>query len=440
MIKEKSLQHELSRWIVRSALVLVVFAGTSAGLIAFFETRDLQDDTLEEISRLVKAGQLDLSQPYQHSSKKKNKKWHHHNEETNVIIHEIGGNGHFTELPDNLNDGLQTLKIDHDHWRVLVFSQPNSARRFIVAQQTEQRNEIALNSALWVLIPVVAFVVLLLLIIHIIIRQQFKTLNTAAQQMNQQQGLTLNPIDAENMPLEVTPFIRSINALMQRVKQTMQKQQRFIADAAHELRTPIAALSLQAENLQKAKNTDDYQEREAQLKKGLQRLSLLVTQLLDLARLQSDHQEATQTVDFSQVVQEAIADLYPLAEANGVDLGMLKQEKNILVADQNGRLGQLVRNAISNAINYTPEQGVVDVSIYTQNNNAIFLVEDTGIGIPEDDLKEVMQPFYRVLANNQPGNGLGLAISQEIAQRLEGKIKLSNREKGGLSFRYHQPL
>jgi len=218
----------------------------------------------------------------------------------------------------------------------------------------------------------------------------------------------------------------------------MQKQQRFIADAAHELRTPITALSLQLENLDQAQNKDDRTKRQQQLQISLARLGKLVSQLLNLARLQNEETQVREVILLNKIVQETIAALYPLAEAANIDLGMIRQENNIYVYDYQGRIGQLIYNAIDNAINYSPKGGKVDISLFTQNGNAIFLVEDTGIGIPEDELEQVMQPFHRVNESNQPGNGLGLAISHEIAQHLGGTITLKNRPSGGLVYQYKQ--
>jgi len=145
-------------------------------------------------------------------------------------------------------------------------------------------------------------------------------------------------------------------------------------------------------------------------------------------------------VSFNDIVNNAIADLHPLAENAQLDIGMLRQVEQIFVKDQNGILTQLVQNAIANAIHYTPEKGVIDISLFKEKGKAIFLVEDTGIGIPEEELNQVMQPFYRVLDSGKPGNGLGLTISQEIAQSLNGKIQLTNRPEKGLCFRYEQVL
>ena len=141
---------------------------------------------------------------------------------------------------------------------------------------------------------------------------------------------------------------------------------------------------------------------------------------------------------------QAIESLFPLAEQAEIDLGIIKQDDNLVVYDQQDRLGQLVFNAIDNAIHYSPQGSRIDITLAKEIDNGteslLFCIDDNGIGIPKDELKRVMQPFYRVQESHQPGNGLGLAISQEIAQILAGTIELSNRAEGGLRFCYRQPL
>jgi len=291
-----------------------------------------------------------------------------------------------------------------------------------------------------VLLPLVLLVGLMSLIIHFIIKRQFNSLSQLAQVIDNQDGTNPQTLRNRDIPVEITPFVNSINSLLSRVRQSMQKQQRFIADAAHELRTPITALSLQLENLDQAQNKDDRTKRQQQLQISLARLGKLVSQLLNLARLQNDTTQDRDVVSLNKIVQETIAALYPLAEAANIDLGMIRQEGNINILDCQGRIAQLIYNALDNAIHYSPQGGKVDVSLFTQNGNAIFLVEDTGIGIPENELKQVMQPFHRVNESTQPGNGLGLAISHEIAQQLGGTITLKNRQSGGLVYQYKQEM
>lgn len=431
-MKQKSLKRELNHWIIFTALAFVLVGGAIAGRVAFSQARELQDHTLLEIAKLIRAGKL-----------KESRLLHHDIDKETIIINELGEKQHVPIIPLNLTDGFHSKKLDGSYWRIFITTQPDSKRRFSVAQQTKLRDEIAMSSSLSVLLPLVLLVAIMSLIIHFIIKRQFQSLSQLAKIIDHQDGSNPQALKNKNIPIEITPFVNSINSLLSRVRRTLKKQQRFIADAAHELRTPITALSLQLENLNKANNEKDRNKRQQQLQFGLKRLQTLVTQLLDLARLQSEYTPANQAlevVSLNQITQESIAALYPLAEKAQIDLGMKQQEDNLFILNQQGRIEQLIYNAIDNAIHYTPSGGTVDISLYQDQENAIFMVEDTGIGIPEKELKHVMQPFHRVNQSNQPGNGLGLAISQEIAQHLGGTITLENRKSGGLRYCYQQVI
>ena len=432
MNRQKSLQRELNKWIILTSLVLVLLGGVIAGSIAFFQARELQDNTLTNIANIVSTGKLENLIPE-----------HQDSEEESIIIQEVGKQINVLNIPSTIKDGLQTIVMDDEEWRVLTVTQANSQRRFVIAQQTELRDMIAWGSSLAVFLPILLLVVILLILIHVIIRRQFRSLGKLTKVMDQQDAMKVtkfSDFSSKNIPIEIAPFVHSINALLARVGQAMNKQRRFIADAAHELRTPIAALALQSENLVNATTTKDLKERQQILQQSLVRLRNLVTQLLDLARLQSEEKYIPQEISFNKVVQDVIAEIFPLAEAVDIDIGMTGQDENIIVNDKQGRLGQLVHNAINNAIQYTPHGGKVDISLFKQDTKAVLIIEDNGIGIPEAELEQVMQPFYRVMESAQSGSGLGLAISHEIAQHLGGAIKLTNREQGGLQFRYEQPL
>ena len=455
-IKVKSLQLELYLWIIACTIIIMLIGSIVAGAIAFFQARELQDNTLREISLLLRSGQLNptattntlqsaLERYNNHSTK--NKKGF--DDDTSIIFFEV--------KPDALlsneekffakkSDGLQTVDFFDEQWRTLIITQKQTDRKFIIAQPTELRDEIAVASALSNLYPIVVFVVCLLVLVHLVLRKQFSAIKQLTTSLDQQDGSHLTKLPAGKAPSEIQPFIQSINDLIERVQLTLAKQQRFIADAAHELRTPIAALSLQVENLNNAQNTDDRAERLSALQQGFLRLGNLVGQLLNLARLQANTETTDKktmgmnTVSLNDVVKSVIQDLYPIAEKGKVDIGVIRQDENIMVKDSNGLLSQLVQNAIANAIHYTPENGEVNISIVKENQTAVLLVEDTGIGIPDDELEKVMQPFYRVLNSGKEGNGLGLTISREIADKLGGKIRLANRESGGLAYRYEQAI
>jgi len=429
MTKTYSLKRELNRWIISTALVFVLVAGALSGWIVFKQAREQQDQTLLEIGMLIKAGKL-----------KESISLHHDINENTVIINELGEIQHIPIVPVKTTDGFHTMMLDGSQWRVLITTQSDSQRRFSIAQQTKQRDAIARSSSLSVLFPIIVLVGLMLLMINYIIKRQFRSLAKLTKELEQQEANKLFKLDAKNVPEEISPFVNSINSLLSRVSKTVQKQQRFIADAAHELRTPIAALSLQVDNLNKQLDHVERDERQKDLHKGLSRLRILVNQLLNLARLQSEDNTTNTKIIFNPLVHQAIESLFPLLEKSDIDLGIIKQDENLKVYDQQDRLSQLVYNSIDNAIRYSPKGGKIDISLYQDQGDLVYLVEDQGIGIPEEQLKQVMQPFYRVQECEQPGNGLGLAISQEIAQLLDGHIELSNRKNGGLRFSYRQKL
>ena len=428
MIKQYSLQRDLNRWIILTALVFIILGAIISGGLAFSHVRDLQDQTLIQIGTLVSSGKLNDS----------SSELHHDIKNDTVIVNELGQKQHAPIVPLEITDGLHSIELDNKDWRILVITQALTKRRFSIAQQTQLRDQIAINTVLSVFLPIVLLVAMMLFIINRIIGGQFRSLSSLAKVMDRQDGTNLERLSKKKLPIEISPFVQSINSLLERIDITLNKQQRFIADAAHELRTPLTALSLQVENLSQSKSSNEKKENLSQLYKGLERLRRLVSQLLDLARLQNEDKHIVEKVFFNQIVEDAIADLYPMAEASEIDLGMLKHSEKIYVNDQQGRISQLVYNAIDNAINYTPPGGKVDVSVYLEKDKAVFLVEDTGIGIPESELQQVTQAFYRVNQSNQPGNGLGLAISHEIAQLLGGRIQLENRKNGGLIFLYTQ--
>jgi len=429
MTKTYSLKRELNRWIISTALVFVLVAGALSGWIVFKQAREQQDQTLLEIGMLIKSGKL-----------KESISLHHDINENTVIINELGEIQHIPIVPVKTTDGFHTMMLDGSQWRVLITTQSDSQRRFSIAQQTKQRDAIARSSSLSVLLPIIVLVGLMLLMINYIIKRQFRSLAKLTKELEQQEANKLFKLDAKNVPEEISPFVNSINSLLSRVSKTVQKQQRFIADAAHELRTPIAALSLQVDNLNKQLDHVERDERQKDLHKGLSRLRILVNQLLNLARLQSEDNTTNTKIIFNPLVHQAIESLFPLLEKSDIDLGIIKQDENLKVYDQQDRLSQLVYNSIDNAIRYSPKGGKIDISLYQDQGDLVYLVEDQGIGIPEEQLKQVMQPFYRVQECEQPGNGLGLAISQEIAQLLDGHIELSNRKNGGLRFSYRQKL
>ena len=428
----RSLQRNLNRRIIAATTLFALLASAVSGWVAFNEAREWQDNLLRQVATLVESrvsasGLLDRDI----------------DPEDTLVLQRLGDRSpHSLPLPSDLDDGLHTLQLNGVGWRVLVYtghqSRARPGGRFAVSQQTDARDEVAWNNSLHTLLPVLLLAPLLLMVVGYAVRQSVKPVSDLAEAVDRRGESSLAPLPDTPVPREIAPFVASINRLLERLRRAIEQQHRFVADAAHELRTPIAGLSLLAENLTTATTLEASRQQLIPLQEGLNRMQALVAQLLDLARLQGETQPANERVDLQRIVQEVIAELYPLAERKSIDLGMPGSEP-LAVMDVSGNLRTLVRNGLENAIRYTPDGGRVDVSLFGDRADAVLLIEDTGCGIPAQELPQVFEPFYRVGGDSEPGNGLGLAISHEIACQLGGRITLRNRSGGGLQFRYAQP-
>lgn len=424
----QSLIKELIRLLFIATIAVSLLAGLIAGLLAFDEAREMQDEILAQIARTISDDTTSSSN-----------NWTGHQDDSNIIVQPIQKlNKKALDFNPNQADGFVTIDYGEASWRAYLVTTP-SKQRFIVAQQTELRDEIAWASAASAMLPIFVMAAILLIAITWIIWSRMQPIKQLARKVDYLSVDNMNPLPVERIPSEVTPFIEAINRLLVRASDTIKHQRRFIADASHELRTPVAALTLQADNVRAADSDTEREQRFQLLHQSLIRLNTLVNQLLKLARLRNVGADTFNQVDADEVLKDIVASLYPLAENKVIDLGVTESVTAHL-NDFNGGLSQLFENAISNAIYYTPDGGQVDVSLTVLNGNAIFKVIDTGPGIDEQYMDKVFTPFYRVEGNTESGSGLGLAICSEIAQQLKGKISLANREQGGLEFTYTQKL
>ena len=225
------------------------------------------------------------------------------------------------------------------------------------------------------------------------------------------------------LPAEVRPFAVAINRLLARVSQSMESQRRFVADAAHELRSPLTAMSLQAERLAEAEMSSVARERLTVLRQGIERGRSLLDQLLTLAKVQSAADSPKSPVSVQSIYRRVLEDLMPLAEAKHIDIGVEGTQDAEVWASELDMIA-LVKNLVDNAIRYTPEEGRVDLSVGVSEEKAELRVRDSGPGIPLAERDRVFDPFYRTLGSEQIGSGLGLSIVQTIAHRIGAEIRL----------------
>jgi two-component system OmpR family sensor kinase len=205
----------------------------------------------------------------------------------------------------------------------------------------------------------------------------------------------------------------------------IEQQRRFVADAAHELRSPITALSVQAENLDHAKLSPGSRGRLAALQAGIRRTGHLLEQLLALARYDSPGTPAARIAALDHIARDVVADLLPAARARAVDLGFEHIESLSVCGDATA-LAVLIRNLVDNALRYTRDGGRVDLHLYAEGTSAVLRVEDTGPGICDDDLPHVFEPFYRGQRGEGEGTGLGLSIVDRIVKSVAGSVAVEN--------------
>jgi len=296
-----------------------------------------------------------------------------------------------------------------------------------------------------IVIPQLIFIVIAGIAVWIGLKRGFEPLERLRREVAARPRNDLRPLDETRAPGEVRPLIHEVNALIARLQTMMDAQRRFIADAAHQLRTPFAGLRAQAElaKREEAKReqvAEPVREALERICVSTQRCSHLVTQLLTLARNepQARQNAALEMLDLHRVAQEIAAHWAPEALQKNIDLGFEAEDRQCPVKGDEASLRDLIDNLIDNAIRYTPAGGRITVRV--GYGDATWLeVEDNGPGIPVDQRGQVFERFHRIPGNSQPGSGLGLAIVQEVAIRHGARVEIHAGQSGGALFRVHFP-
>jgi two-component system OmpR family sensor kinase len=438
---KNSLRRQLSGWIAVATILCGIIAGGFSFFLAFQEAQELQDNQLRQVALLMgrTGGTVEDWTPAVSNIDDREQG----EPDDRIIIRHLGRSARtalpnrtsaLADVPADLAEGFQTVTSHGDTWRLYVYTL-RSGNKIAVGQLTEVRNDAARDSGLSTLFPVLLLVPFLTLLTTWVVRRSLATVTDLSKLLDQRNDTNLSALPEVGVPYEISPFVVSINSLMRRLSESLEQQRRFIADAAHELRSPLTALTLQAENLDRSSCPTERSDRLQQLKQGLARIRSLLDQLLSLARQQSSNGPTTE-IRLDLLVWQVLEDLMPMALAKGVDLGCERFDE-VVVTAPGEELGILVRNAIDNAVRYTPAGGTVDVGVFIEERQVVFQVTDNGPGIPNGEEERLFEPFYRVMGTDETGSGLGLAIVRSIADRQGGSVTLNNRENSkGVLFRY----
>lgn len=341
-------------------------------------------------------------------------------------------------LPAHVHPGFSNPVINGQVWR--LYSLEARDRHVEVAQPLAVRDAAANQIAKQLLLPLAAALPFAALLIWFGVGRGLKPLRQTARDIQQRSDADLTALDTTALPGELRPMVTALNELMKRLVQVLQGQRYFIADAAHELLTPLTALQLQAQWLQRSSDVHEREQGLLELRAGIERTVRLARQLLALARQESKSGAVVAEINLTALAREVVAEQAGTAAARQIDLGF-DGAMPLQIRGEVEALRMMLSNLVDNAIKYTPVAGRVDVRVARLDGAGLLRVEDSGPGIPVEDLQRVFDRFYRRAGQTVAGSGLGLAIVRNIAERQGVSLNLSNGGAlGGLVVECRWPI
>lgn len=413
---KQSLQVRISIALILMFLPLSIIAGAFSYYQTYHEAEELQDDLLRQTAAYINPKTTDYTQI---------------GSENHILIQTFGQED-TVPLSNTLGEGFHTIKggvdddddDDDDEYRAYVHQTPQG--KIAVLQETEYRDDLAATAAYQSVLPLLIALPLMILLTVWITYRAMRPVKTLSASLGQRRSDDLSPLDGEGVPSEIQGFVTAINQLLRRTGENIRRQQRFIADAAHELRSPLTALSLQAERLTKLPQSDEAREQTGLILQSIQRNRHLLEQLLTHARAQgSETQRNLTDISLQAQFRRVLQELMPLALNKQQDIGVAV-ENDLRIRADDTEIYTLIKTFTDNAIRYTPAGGRIDIGFSETPTTLTIWVEDDGPGIPAAERSRVTDAFYRILGTEQQGTGLGLSIADAIAKRYGGKLILAD--------------
>ncbi|OTP71314.1 ATP-binding protein [Caballeronia sordidicola] len=425
-----SIRRQLLVWLLALVIVGVGFAGWLIYRQALAEANELFDYQLEQIAAALP------SEPFSSVLQSRS------DSDEGVVIQIWNRNGVLmyyshprVPLAPHAELGFSTEATARGEWR--VYSAIVGDNVVQLAQPLSIRNRLAAGVAWRTLWPLVLLLPLLGMAIWIIVGRGLMPLQRVTRALDTRHPEALEHLPDNRLPEEVVPVVRALNALLDRLATALDTQKAFVADAAHELRTPLAAVQIQSQLVARAKDDDSRKEALDDLQAGITRATRLAEQLLALARSEPDGKNTTTPVDLHALLDECVGASVLVAQQRGVDLGIEATEAATVTGDPNA-LRVMFNNLIDNATKYTPDGGRVDVCLRVDEGRPVVEISDNGPGIPAEERERVFDRFYRVGASadrartDVAGSGLGLAIVRRIAEQHGAAVSLAESKGGGL--------
>lgn len=339
----------------------------------------------------------------------------------------------------SFQSGFRTLHLEGQTWRVFAAYGHDQDIQVYVGEQISSRASILwalLRSALW---PMLLALPALALATWWAIRQGVAPLHELRHALSERQPHALQPVSLDRVPPEMAPMLEALNGLFKRIAELMESERRFTADAAHELRTPIAAIRTQAQ-VAMAESDDALRQHALQATlEGCDRATRLVEQLLTLSRLETGATPALSPLDLQSVVKRVVGDIAPQAIQKHQTIE-LEAPTHCQIAGDATLLSVLIRNLLDNAIRYSPSSAQIHIRLSPDVHGVTLEVQDSGPGMAQADLARIGERFFRVMGTGQSGSGLGWSIVQRIAAVHQAEVKVSSSEAlGGLKVVVHWP-
>jgi two-component system OmpR family sensor kinase len=415
----------------RTALLWMTGLLTAAGLAAIFgaynyarsQAEEFLDGQLQEIALNAGAGVSPLKAPAEVDQDPENRH----------AITIWDGSGHVihqslpdVQIPRQEKPGFTNLAVRGEMWR--VYTVHGHTRTIQVAQRDTVRAEIASSAALGIAAPLLIVIPLSWLVVGGVMNHMLRRLNDLSKEIAARSVTAEEPISLVGVPSEVTPLVDSMNGLITRLRAALEAQKRFLADAAHELRTPLAAMQIQVDNIA-ASGGGSPNEGVKALAAGVKRAGVLVDQLLKLARLDEAAPARSEEFDLTELLLDCVGDFVTLVHDKDVDIGLEFAGKAKSWGVE-AEVRTLFANLIGNAARYTPSGGSIEILLGRRDGCSVVDIIDTGPGLPKGAETRIFDRFYRAASSDTEGSGLGLAIVRRIAERHGFELTVKNRIDG----------
>jgi two-component system, OmpR family, sensor kinase len=417
-----SLRNIAMFWITILLVVVTCLAILASRALAVIETNKLLDDELQQIA--LNAGGRLAPAAHQLISRMEAEN------RISVEVWDSDGKSIFenpaaVRIPRQAELGFKDIDFDGNEWR--VYTATDGKRTALAAQRWSARTEVVNHTALAAAVPVFAALPIGWIVIILGVNALLKRFSKFSLELAARGVEARDPIAAENMPQEVVPLIDAMNELIGRHRSAVEQQKRFLADAAHELRTPLAALQIQIDNFRNQPSVTVRGEIFNELAAGIQRASAMLRQLMRMARLDDQPESpASRPIDLKDLVVSVVSQFVQPASARNIELEM-EIDESLATTVADGDIRFLFTNLIDNAIRYSATGGNVKIVLCRDGSDTRVEVKDMGIGIPAEALSRIFDRFYRAAPADIEGTGLGLAIARKIADRYHFDLSIANR-------------